>query len=113
MPQDVSDPRQCKIPGVVLAGGMSSRMGQDKARIRLGGMSLLDRAVRRLSPQVSTVSINANGPILIDHADSMPVFADAGPSRVGPLGGGCTATAPPHAVEHASASASRPHISGC
>lgn len=34
--------------GVVLAGGASSRMGQDKALLQLGGSSLLQRALAQL-----------------------------------------------------------------
>jgi molybdopterin-guanine dinucleotide biosynthesis protein A len=34
-----------KIAGIVLAGGLSSRMGQDKARLELAEQSLLTRAV--------------------------------------------------------------------
>lgn len=75
------------FPGIILAGGMSSRMGQDKARIRLAGTTLLDRAARRLAPQVTTVAVNANGPILMEAGHEMPVFADLGPVRAGPLGG--------------------------
>lgn len=75
------------IPGVILAGGLSSRMGQDKARIRLGGASLLDRAARRLRPQVSTLAVNANGPVLFGEGEELPVFADLDAARAGPLGG--------------------------
>lgn len=75
------------IPGVILAGGLSSRMGQDKARIRLGGASLIDRAVRRLRPQVSALAVNANGPVLFEPGEELPVFADLDASRPGPLGG--------------------------
>ncbi|MGB3814313.1 MAG: molybdenum cofactor guanylyltransferase MobA [Shinella sp.] len=75
------------IPGVILAGGLSSRMGQDKARIRLGGASLIDRAARRLRPQVSSLAINTNGPILLEPGEELPVFADLDASRSGPLGG--------------------------
>ena len=75
------------FPGIILAGGMSSRMGQDKARIRLAGSTLLDRAARRLAPQVTTIAVNANGPILMEAGQEMPVFADLGPVRAGPLGG--------------------------
>ena len=75
------------IPGVILAGGLSSRMGQDKSRIRLGGASLIDRAVRRLRPQVSSVAVNANGPVLFEEGEAPPVFADLDATRAGPLGG--------------------------
>lgn len=75
------------IPGVILAGGLSSRMGQDKARIRLGGAALIDRAARRLRPQVSSVAVNANGPVLFERGEELPVFADIGAARAGPLGG--------------------------
>ncbi|WP_411037068.1 molybdenum cofactor guanylyltransferase MobA [Shinella sp. BYT-45] len=75
------------IPGVILAGGLSSRMGQDKARIRLGGASLLDRAARRLRPQVCALAVNANGPVLFEAGGELPVFADLDASRLGPLGG--------------------------
>lgn len=75
------------IPGVILAGGLSSRMGEDKARIRLGGASLLDRAARRLGPQVSALAVNANGPVLFAEGEELPVFADLDATRAGPLGG--------------------------
>lgn len=75
------------IPGVILAGGLSSRMGEDKARIRLGGASLLDRAARRLGPQVSALAVNANGPVLFADGGELPVFADLDTARAGPLGG--------------------------
>jgi molybdenum cofactor guanylyltransferase len=75
------------IPGVILAGGLSSRMGQDKARIRLGGIALIDRAARRLRPQVCALAVNANGPVLFERGEELPVFADLDAARAGPLGG--------------------------
>lgn len=48
------------VAGVILAGGKSSRMGEDKARVELAGRSLLIRAAARLSPQVDTMAVNAN-----------------------------------------------------
>lgn len=48
------------IAGVVLAGGKSSRMGEDKAKCSLGETSLLARTAARLAPQVGSLAINAN-----------------------------------------------------
>ncbi|MDX3925360.1 MAG: molybdenum cofactor guanylyltransferase MobA [Shinella sp.] len=76
-----------RIPGVILAGGLSSRMGQDKVHVRLGGMTLLERAARRLHPQVSHLAVNANGPVLLEPGLEMPVIPDSGPGRAGPLAG--------------------------
>lgn len=46
------------VLGVVLAGGESSRMGQDKARLVLGGQTLLERAVAELAPAVDAVVVS-------------------------------------------------------
>ncbi|HUC72338.1 MAG TPA: NTP transferase domain-containing protein, partial [Stellaceae bacterium] len=51
-----------KTVGVLLAGGQSRRMGGgDKALRLLGGISLLDRVIARLRPQVDALVLNANG----------------------------------------------------
>ncbi|GJD51446.1 Molybdenum cofactor guanylyltransferase [Methylobacterium crusticola] len=49
--------------GVILAGGLSRRMGGgDKPLLRLGGRTLLERVVDRLGPQCSAgLILNANG----------------------------------------------------
>ncbi len=54
-------PAPALVTGVVLCGGMSRRMGLDKARLELGDESLLERAVRVLSPLAREVVI-ACGP---------------------------------------------------
>ncbi|HTC74974.1 MAG TPA: molybdenum cofactor guanylyltransferase, partial [Edaphobacter sp.] len=43
--------------GFVLAGGRSSRMGQDKALLTLGGEPLVKKAIRKLSKVCAGVSI--------------------------------------------------------
>lgn len=49
--------------GLILAGGLSRRMGGgDKALRPLAGSSVLARVVQRLAPQVSPLLLNANGP---------------------------------------------------
>jgi molybdopterin-guanine dinucleotide biosynthesis protein A len=48
--------------GLVLAGGLARRMGGgDKARIEIGGVTILDRVLATLSAQTIGIIINANG----------------------------------------------------
>ena len=50
------------IAGVILAGGQSSRMGGgDKSLKLLGNKTILEHVIERLSPQVTTIVLNANG----------------------------------------------------
>lgn len=71
------------IAGVVLSGGKSSRMGTDKASVKLGGKTLLDLAIARLSPQVGALAISANSPLPV----SIPVLPDPIAGHAGPLSG--------------------------
>ena len=73
--------------GLVLAGGRAQRMGgADKARIAIGGVSLLDRVLARLRPQCSRLIINANDAARFADT-SLPVVADSVPDFAGPLAG--------------------------
>ncbi|MBV9348201.1 MAG: NTP transferase domain-containing protein, partial [Pseudolabrys sp.] len=48
--------------GLVLAGGLARRMGGgDKARLTIGGATILDRVLASLSGQTVGIAINANG----------------------------------------------------
>ncbi len=74
--------------GVVLAGGRSRRMGGgDKGLADLGGETMLARVVRRLSPQVGRLVLNANGDPARFAALGLPVVADAAVGFLGPLAG--------------------------
>lgn len=78
-------------PGVVLAGGRSSRMGgRDKAHVPLGGKPLLAHVVARLGPQVGQMAINSNGEPA-QFGTKTPVLADSFTDRPGPLAGILTA----------------------
>ncbi len=74
--------------GLVLAGGLARRMGGgDKARIPIGGRTILERALRCLSPQCERLIINANGDPGRFADTSLPVVADSVPDFAGPLAG--------------------------
>ncbi len=49
------------VVGVVLAGGASRRMGQDKARLEIDGVSLVERAATKLATVCDTVVIADGG----------------------------------------------------
>ncbi len=77
-----------RVAGVVLAGGLSRRMGGgDKALRELGGKSLLQHAIERLSAQAAPLAINANGDASRFAAFGLPVVADATDDFAGPLAG--------------------------
>lgn len=74
--------------GVILAGGQATRMGGgDKGLLRLGGETLLSRVMDRLSPQVDTVALNANGDAARFADLGLPVLPDSIEGFAGPLAG--------------------------
>ena len=74
--------------GLVLAGGLARRMGGgDKARIRIGSATILERVLARLTPQCSRIIINANGDSARFADTHLPVIADSVPDFAGPLAG--------------------------
>ena len=74
--------------GLVLAGGLARRMGGgDKARISIGGVSILDRVLARLSGQCVDIIINANGDPARFADTGCAVVPDNVPDYPGPLAG--------------------------
>jgi len=74
--------------GLVLAGGLARRMGGgDKALIRIGGATILDRVLACLSAQCAGLAINANGDPARFADTGLPVLADDVEGFVGPLAG--------------------------
>ncbi|MFX0547279.1 molybdenum cofactor guanylyltransferase MobA [Roseovarius sp. S1116L3] len=73
---------------IILAGGLATRMGGgDKGLLPLGGTTLLDHVIQRVTPQVAAVALNANGdPARLDRF-GLPVLADPVEGYVGPLAG--------------------------
>jgi molybdopterin-guanine dinucleotide biosynthesis protein A len=77
-----------EITGLILAGGRAQRMGGiDKGLVSFMGKPLIEHAIARLSPQVTTILINANRNH--DHYAQYghTVIADHHPDFAGPLAG--------------------------
>jgi molybdenum cofactor guanylyltransferase len=74
--------------GLVLAGGLARRMGGgDKALLRIGEATILERVLDRLVPQCTAVILNANGDPARFGFTHLPVVADDVPGFAGPLAG--------------------------
>jgi molybdopterin-guanine dinucleotide biosynthesis protein A len=74
--------------GLILAGGLARRMGGgDKARIRIGDRTILDRVLATMTPQCARLLINANGDPARFADTGLPVVADSIPDFAGPLAG--------------------------
>jgi molybdopterin-guanine dinucleotide biosynthesis protein A len=76
------------VTGIVLAGGLSRRMGGgDKGLRDLAGKPMLAHVLDRLRPQVGRLAINANGDPARFAAFGVPVVPDTIEGFVGPLAG--------------------------
>ena len=81
-------PAECRITGVLLAGGQGSRMGGvDKGLVELAGRPMAAHALARLAPQVDELIINANQNPSAWQAFGHPVFGDDIGGFAGPLAG--------------------------
>lgn len=79
---------QADVTGVLLAGGLSRRMGGgDKGLLELAGKPMLAHVLDRLAPQVGRTIINANGDPTRFAAFKLPVVSDTVAGFVGPLAG--------------------------
>ena len=72
------------MKALILTGGKSSRMGQDKASLKIGGVTQLDRIVSLIEPLTDQIFLS----VAHDDKDqrSLPTLPDLEPSP-GPLGG--------------------------
>ena len=79
---------ECRITGVVLAGGLGRRMGSiDKGLQSLHQRPMVEWVIERLAPQVDELLINANQHVERYAAFGHPVVPDRIPGCAGPLAG--------------------------
>jgi molybdenum cofactor guanylyltransferase len=76
------------IAGVILAGGLSRRMGGgDKCLRPIGGRPILAHIIDRVRPQVGPLVLNANGDAARFAPFGLPVASDVVEGFAGPLAG--------------------------
>ncbi|MGR3303891.1 MAG: molybdenum cofactor guanylyltransferase [Candidatus Scalindua sp.] len=73
------------MTAVILAGGKSSRMGSNKAFLKLKGKTFIERQIELLREMFDEIFISANTPSEYEYLN-LPVFKDIYPEK-GPLGG--------------------------
>ena len=74
--------------GLILAGGLARRMGGgDKPLREVGGRTILDRVIARMTPQCAGLLLNANGDPARFAAFGLEVVADDVGGFAGPLAG--------------------------
>lgn len=77
-----------KVLGVILAGGLATRMGgRDKALISLAGQPLVALVAARMRPQTESLVLSANGDPARFAFLGLPVLPDPEPGHPGPLAG--------------------------
>ena len=76
------------IPGIILAGGLSRRMGGgDKGLLMLGKTTIIERVIDKISPQVSSLALNINGDSSRFPDYKLPIISDSIKGYLGPLSG--------------------------
>ena len=76
-----------EVTGIILAGGKNLRLGRNKALEKIGGVTVIERVVSRLTPLVSQlVIVTADGKNHLIPIPSAKFKADIYPGK-GPLGG--------------------------
>lgn len=78
-------PKTSPVTGVILAGGKSRRMGENKALLQLGGDSLIGHVIHRMRLVTDELLLITNNPSLYTHLD-LPMHEDI-ISNTGALGG--------------------------
>jgi molybdopterin-guanine dinucleotide biosynthesis protein A len=80
-------PPMTNLPAVIIAGGLSSRMGRDKSALPLGARSMIERIIARLKPQVAHIAVNTNAAPPPPLPQGVVAFPDSVEGRLGPLAG--------------------------
>ena len=87
-----------EVEGFILAGGLSSRMGTDKSRLRLGGQTFVEIAARALASITDKISVVCSLPGIESHGLTVVRDVHEGLGAVGGLHAALAACASPWAA---------------
>ena len=79
------------ILGIILAGGKSSRFGEDKSTVKLGNKTLLDHIVNKIENEFNEILVISNNKELNFKNKKIQVIEDCIEGQLGPLVGILTA----------------------
>ena len=79
------------ILGVILAGGKSSRFGEDKSTAKLGNKTLLDHTVNKIENEFNEILVISNNKEFNFKNNKIHVVEDCIEGQLGPLVGILTA----------------------
>ncbi|MFC5475140.1 molybdenum cofactor guanylyltransferase MobA [Paraherbaspirillum soli] len=83
-----SNSHHLQVTGLILAGGRGTRMGGiDKGLVQFRQMPMVAHVIARLTPQVTSLMINANRNLSAYAEFGVPVWPDREPDFAGPLAG--------------------------
>ena len=80
-----------KILGIILAGGKSSRFGEDKSTVKLGNKTLLDHTVNKIENEFNEILVISNNKEFNFKNNKIHVVEDCIEGQLGPLVGILTA----------------------
>ena len=86
------EPTGCKIGGLIVAGGMGTRMGgREKPLLHLGDVPIVELILRRVRPQVDAIAIDVRPSSRNRYerwrVQGIPILSDPYCGAIGPLGG--------------------------
>ena len=79
------------ILGIILAGGKSSRFGEDKSTVKLGNKTLLDHTINKIENEFNEILVISNNKELNFQNKKIKVIEDCIKGQLGPLVGILTA----------------------
>ena len=79
--------RNKNVAGIILAGGLSRRMGENKSEKKFIKKSLIEIVVQRASKQVDFLGINSNMSLSYFKNTDIETFPDSLTGNLGPLAG--------------------------